>query len=616
MHHPFEWLHDSDREICERLLLENCHFVLHGHLHRTGVVRLSGPDVNSPMQIAAGAAHSPNEAKAYNLVHLDFDTGKGTVYLRLFSDRGGFWAEDTLSYRNAKGNYEFDLPRSWWDSALVPPQKLAPGPLVSQPATIAVHTRHAEMNRRNLDWWWRQRGYESNPFTFSNAGDIDADELPERFEAWYIDPNWDAKSRGYGPTPTLDGVVRQNTSDLVMVYAPAGGGKTFFRRWAAYQINESGTDEAAVEVFNLRERLSNPTLVTGCDLAACIHDSLCDSVSSNGRPFRRSVESGTTTAMAAATSQASKGVEQDTRSEQSAQNLDRAKLRQAIAGHFDEEELRTLWFDLGLDFESLPAEGKAAKAREIVAYAERNGSISKLLAFLGELRPSVSWGEFSKASIGTQTAPDRDSPDQTHMQRSARAEHVLRECEAFLSSAAGHLRRVYVFVDDLAQLFEERPDVQGADIAALTAITELCIAAATRSGGEKLALRLLLPLALRVPIRERLGSARQKRTHEQLIQWSSEHCEAVVEQRLGSVWRGSRNAESEAMLGADAAITHLGRLLSEDVVGEFREWLCHQGDLSPRSLIDFFNELGIFAFQSGVDTGQIGITTWQQFLAR
>lgn len=92
MHHPFDWLRDFDRDTCESLLLRNCDFMLHGHLHRTGLTCLQAPGSDA-MVIGAGACYETREyPNAYNLVHLDFDSGKGTVYLRMYSDRqGGFW---------------------------------------------------------------------------------------------------------------------------------------------------------------------------------------------------------------------------------------------------------------------------------------------------------------------------------------------------------------------------------------------------------------------------------------------------------------------------------------------------------------------------------------------
>ncbi len=46
-------------------------------------------------------------------------------------------------------------------------------------------------------------------------------------------------------------------------------------------------------------------------------------------------------------------------------------LRRLLIDSFDYEELRTLCFDLGLDYDFLPGEGKGAKVREIVSYMQR-----------------------------------------------------------------------------------------------------------------------------------------------------------------------------------------------------------------------------------------------------
>ncbi len=46
-------------------------------------------------------------------------------------------------------------------------------------------------------------------------------------------------------------------------------------------------------------------------------------------------------------------------------------LRQILTARFDEGELQTLCFDLGVDYNSLPGDDKANKTRELVEYVER-----------------------------------------------------------------------------------------------------------------------------------------------------------------------------------------------------------------------------------------------------
>lgn len=75
----------------------------------------------------------------------------------------------------------------------------------------------------------------------------------------------------------------------------------------------------------------------------------------------------------------------------------RARLRQNLTERFNRGELRTLCFDLGIEYENLP-EMKDGMARELVARCERTGSISALVAKCKELRPDVSWDDMPDAA--------------------------------------------------------------------------------------------------------------------------------------------------------------------------------------------------------------------------
>ena len=71
MHHPFDWLWEYDREDCEGLLLEGCDFILHGHLHRAGLLSLQTPD-SGAVVVAAGASYEARQyPNGYNFVRLD-----------------------------------------------------------------------------------------------------------------------------------------------------------------------------------------------------------------------------------------------------------------------------------------------------------------------------------------------------------------------------------------------------------------------------------------------------------------------------------------------------------------------------------------------------------------
>jgi len=67
------------------------------------------------------------------------------------------------------------------------------------------------------------------------------------------------------------------------------------------------------------------------------------------------------------------------------------KLRQILTERFDEGELRTLCFDLGVDYDGLPGRGKAEKARDIVAYLERREQLQELVEVGRQHRSDISW---------------------------------------------------------------------------------------------------------------------------------------------------------------------------------------------------------------------------------
>ncbi|MGD2179340.1 MAG: hypothetical protein PVG71_16140, partial [Anaerolineae bacterium] len=69
------------------------------------------------------------------------------------------------------------------------------------------------------------------------------------------------------------------------------------------------------------------------------------------------------------------------------------QLRQILTDHFNEGELHTLCFDLGVDYDDLPGEGKANKARELVSYLERRKRIPELVELVKKRRPRISWGD-------------------------------------------------------------------------------------------------------------------------------------------------------------------------------------------------------------------------------
>ena len=58
---------------------------------------------------------------------------------------------------------------------------------------------------------------------------------------------------------------------------------------------------------------------------------------------------------------------------------------------FNDEELRDLCWQLGLDYHNLPATTKDGKARELIDYVGRHDLIYKLVDVGQSLRPNINW---------------------------------------------------------------------------------------------------------------------------------------------------------------------------------------------------------------------------------
>ena len=94
------------------LLLSDCDFILHGHLHKAATTHLVDPD-SSAMIIAGGACYDTRAyPNSYNFVKINVSSNTGTIYFREYvNDKGGFWARGR-PYRNVPdGVYKFRLKR-------------------------------------------------------------------------------------------------------------------------------------------------------------------------------------------------------------------------------------------------------------------------------------------------------------------------------------------------------------------------------------------------------------------------------------------------------------------------------------------------------------------------
>ena len=58
---------------------------------------------------------------------------------------------------------------------------------------------------------------------------------------------------------------------------------------------------------------------------------------------------------------------------------------------FSLDEIESLCFDMGIDFDSLAGDGKGAKIRELIEFCRRRGRDEELVAKVRAERPQVAW---------------------------------------------------------------------------------------------------------------------------------------------------------------------------------------------------------------------------------
>ena len=78
--------------------------------------------------------------------------------------------------------------------------------------------------------------------------------------------------------------------------------------------------------------------------------------------------------------------------------VDRTKLREILVDYFSDGDLRTLCFQLGVEYADLGPGGRADRARELVIYFDRRRRLHRLAEEGQKLRPDAPWGDPSERS--------------------------------------------------------------------------------------------------------------------------------------------------------------------------------------------------------------------------
>jgi len=147
-------------------------------------------------------------------------------------------------------------------------------------------------------------------------------------------------------------------------------------------------------------------------------------------------------------------------------------LPRILAARFDESELRTLCFELDIDYESLLGEGTADKARELVSDLGRKGCLNELIRLGKEVRPDILWNNVAEATSQPTAELDDLSPLETE-DRHEEAEEVSVPGNEGLTEVFGtllsHYRRFKPFLMEIKDTITRLSQVDSSDVQRIAA---------------------------------------------------------------------------------------------------------------------------------------------------
>ncbi len=108
--------------------------------------------------------------------------------------------------------------------------------------------------------------------------------------------------------------------------------------------------------------------------------------------------------------------------------MNRTQLRQILATRFDTTELRTLCFELDVEYSNLPGRSKAEKEQELIVYLERRQRLPDLVKVGQQLRPDIDWGDTPTVPGPSPSAPSNAERDSLRAQLD-RARKILAVLE-------------------------------------------------------------------------------------------------------------------------------------------------------------------------------------------
>ena len=99
--------------------------------------------------------------------------------------------------------------------------------------------------------------------------------------------------------------------------------------------------------------------------------------------------------------------------------IDHIELRDLITVHYNDSELRTLCFDLNVDYDTLAGEEKSAKVRELISFLHRRNRLTELTNTIARNRPDITLSNLISDEVSA-TSSTLPSPTPIHSNDSVR----------------------------------------------------------------------------------------------------------------------------------------------------------------------------------------------------
>jgi len=108
-----------------------------------------------------------------------------------------------------------------------------------------------------------------------------------------------------------------------------------------------------------------------------------------------------------------------------------SEIHQLLVDKLSQEEVKTLCFNLGVDYEELPPGGKSSKVRELLLYLQRRSKLSKLKPAVKKMRSDIDWPADSIANAAKSSSGQSVTGVQLNGEEFDRLVNILAETPEF-----------------------------------------------------------------------------------------------------------------------------------------------------------------------------------------